>query len=181
MISAKGRAPKVGNVIDDPVHGETVRWLRLGSESSLTRLELTAQPRASGPPAHIHPKSHERFEVLSGAVRLKTGREERVVGAGETATVGPGTSHSWYNHTDRPAVVLVEMDPGFTFAAFIEDWFELARTGRLNSKGDASFLQSMALFHPHIDAIAAPGIPLPLQRALTGAFSRLVRTRDVSR
>lgn len=179
--STQRSAPKAGDVTIDPVHGDTVRWLEIGTDASVTRLELIAEPQASGPPSHIHPKSYERFEVRSGAVRLRSGREERVVEAGETASVSPGTTHTWHNHTDEPAVVIVEMDPGFTFAQFIDEWFEMARAGRLNSKGDLGFLQSMALFYPHIDAIAAPGIPIGLQRALTGGMSRLARLRWASR
>lgn len=177
MTSPQSRAPKAGDVINDPVHGETVRFLEVGTDSSPTRLELTAEPQASGPPAHIHPRSYERFEVRSGAILLKSGREERVVEAGETVTIPPRTSHTWHNHTDKPAVVLVEIDPGYGSAQFLDQWYDLARAGRLNSKGDLGLLQSAVLFYPHIDAIAAPGIPLGLQRVLVRGLSWLGRRR----
>jgi quercetin dioxygenase-like cupin family protein len=177
MTDPQRTVPKVGDIISNPVHGETVRFLQVGTDRSVTRFELTALPQASGPPAHIHPKSYERFEVRSGAVRLKTGREERVVEAGETVAVPPGASHTWHNHTKEPAVILVEMDPGYSTAQFLDQWYELARAGRLNSKGDLGFLQSMALFSPHIDAVAAPGIPLGLQRVLTRSLGSLGRRR----
>lgn len=177
MIGKPRRALEVGDVINDPVHGETVRFLQIGSDSVPTRIEFTAEPNASGPPAHVHPKSHERFEVLSGAVMLRSGRDEWVVEAGEEVSVPPGTSHTWHNHTDRPAVVTVEMDPGFTFAEFLDEWYELARQGRLNSKGDLGFLDSAALFYPHVDTMAAPGSPLGIQRAVMRGFSWLGRRR----
>jgi quercetin dioxygenase-like cupin family protein len=175
MTGTPRQAPRAGDVITNPIYGDTVRWLQIGSETSATRLELTVYPQASGPPAHKHPKSYERFEVVSGAVRLKSGREERVIEPGEKVTVPPGSTHTWHNHTDDPAVVVVEMDPGFSFAEFIDEWYELARAGRLNSKGDLSFLQSAVLFHPHVDAIAVPGIPLGLQRALMRGLSWFAR------
>lgn len=170
--------PRAGEVITDPVHGETVLWLQIGSDSTVTRAELTAQPQASGPPAHTHPRSHERFEVRSGAIRLKSGREERVAEAGETVTVTPGTAHSWYNHTDEPAVVIVEWDPGYCTAQFLDQWYELARAGQLNRKGDLSLLDAASLFDESVlDAVAAPGIPIGLQRVLFRGLGWLAKHR----
>jgi quercetin dioxygenase-like cupin family protein len=173
MTGPQSNGLTAGDLIVDPVHGETVRFLQIGSERSATRFELTAEPQASGPPAHVHPRSYERFEVLSGAILLRSGRDERVVNAGEAATVPPGTSHTWHNHTAAPAIVLVEIDPGYSSAQFLDQWFELARAGHLNSKGDLGLLQSAVLFSPHLDVIAAPGIPLGLQRVLLRMLSRL--------
>lgn len=173
------QAPKVGETVNDPVHGYAVRLLEIGSDTEPARLEFTAEPQASGPPAHIHPKSHESFEVLSGAVMLKSGRDERVVETGEEVSVPPGASHTWHNHTDQPAVVLVEMDPGLTFVQFLDEWYELARAGRLNSKGDLGLLHTAVVFYPHIEngLMAVPGIPLgmqpPLMRILSWLGQRL--------
>jgi quercetin dioxygenase-like cupin family protein len=177
MADTQRRVLKAGDIIHDPVHGETVRFLEIGGESSVTRLELTTEPQASGPPAHIHPNSYERFEVLSGAVLLKSGREERVVEAGETVTVGPRISHTWHNNTNEPAVVLVEIDPGYSAAQFLDQWYELAREGRLNAKGDIGLLRSAVLFYPHVDLMAVPGIPLGVQRVLMRSLNWLGRRR----
>jgi mannose-6-phosphate isomerase-like protein (cupin superfamily) len=177
MASTQRRVLNAGEIINDPVHGETVRFLEIGGESAVTRFELTAEPQASGPPAHIHPKSYERFEVVSGAVLLKSGREERIVEAGEAVTVEPRVSHTWHNHTKERAVVLVELDPGYGVAQFLDQWYELARAGRLNSKGDLGLLPSAALFSPHIDLMAVPGIPLGVQRVLIRSLGWLGRRR----
>lgn len=92
MTTASRPPPKVGETVEDPVHGYSVRFLQIGSDTSVAELESTAESQASGPPAHTHPKSYERFEVLSGAVMLKTGRDSRVVESGEKVTVPPGAS-----------------------------------------------------------------------------------------
>jgi hypothetical protein len=60
---------------------------------------------------------------------LRTGRDQGTVVAGEKVSVPPGASHTWYNHTDEPAVVRVEMDPGLTMARFLDEgtsWRERA-------------------------------------------------------
>lgn len=175
MTTANRPPPKVGQTVEDPVHGYSVRFLQIGSDTSQAQLEFTAEPHATGPPAHTHPKSYERFEVLSGAVMLKTGRDSRAVETGEKVSVAPGTSHTWHNHTNRLAVVRVEMDPGLTFAAFLDEWYELAREGRLNRKGDLGLLHTAVVFYPHIEngLMGLPGIPLGIQRPLMRTLSWL--------
>lgn len=175
MTTANRPPPRVGETVEDPVHGYSVRFLQIGSDTLAAELEFTAEPHASGPPAHTHPKSHERFEVLSGAVILKTGRNSRVVETGEKVTVPPGASHTWHNHADQPATVRVEMDPGLTFAAFLDEWYELARDGRLNSKGDLGLLHTAVVFYPHIEngLMGLPGIPLAIQLPLMRTLSWL--------
>jgi mannose-6-phosphate isomerase-like protein (cupin superfamily) len=176
-MSDQRRDLEPGDVITDPVHGETVRFLEIGTDHSATRMELRVEPQASGPPGHIHPRSHERFEVRSGAIWLTSHDEQRAVGAGERITIPPGTPHTWHNHTDQPAVVVVEMDPGFSVAQFLDDWYGLARAGRLNKKGDLGLLHSAVLVVPHTDVMAMPGIPLRVQRPLLRSLSWLGRHR----
>lgn len=178
MTSSDRPVPKAGDVITNPLYGDTVRWLQVGSDSSPTRAELTIYPQASGPPAHIHPKAHEQFEVRTGAIRLKLGRDDRVIEPGETVTVNPKTTHTWYNHTDQPAVVVVEMNPGYGFAQFIDQWYELARTGRLNADGDLGLVDTAMLFDSAVlDTLASPGIPIGLQKALFRGIGRLAKLR----
>ncbi len=173
-----GRWPQVGDVIQDPVHGETMRFLHVGDKKDQAlRVEMTIAPQASGPPAHIHPMSTETFEVWSGAIRLKAGRDDRVVSAGDTVTVQPGRSHGFYNHTDESAVVITEWQPGLGMAGFLDEWFELARSGKLNSKGMATPLQTAVLFDAYLDSIALPALPLGLQRNLFHGLARLGRRR----
>lgn len=177
MTDTQRQPPDVGTIVEDPVHGYTVRFDQIGSDTEAAELEFTAQPQASGPPAHVHPKSYERFEVLSGAVTLRSGRDRSVVETGEKVTVPPGVSHTWHNHTDQPAVVRVEMDPGLTMARFLDEWYGLARDGRLNSKGDLGLLHTAVLFYPHINngLMAVPGVPLRIQPTLIRTLNWLGR------
>lgn len=177
-VRREGRWPQEGEVIRNPVHGETMRFLHVGDDDDqVLRVEMTVEPQASGPPAHIHPTSTERFEVRSGAIRLNAGREDRVVSAGETVTVPPGTPHTFCNHTDETAVVIVEWQPGLGMAGFLDKWFQLARSGELNSKGMATPLQTAVLFDAYLDSIALPVLPLRLQRLLFRGLGRLGRRR----
>ena len=50
--------------------------------------------------AHVHPHLEEQFEVLSGSLTARVGDEEKVLSAGETLVVPPGTPHQPFNRGD---------------------------------------------------------------------------------
>ena len=169
--------PNIGDVIHNPVHGETMRFLETGHD---LQVELTVLPQASGPPAHIHPNAAESFHVTSGAILLKAGRERQVLTAGQSLTVSPGTAHTFWNHTNAPAVVITTWKPGLQIADFLDAWFSLARNGRLNDKGMSSPLQTAVLFDAYLDSIAIPKLPLAVQRGVFGLLGRIGRRRGLT-
>ena len=172
--SERRHLPAAGDVIHNPVHGETMRFLEVadyGDDTKL-RVEATVAPQASGPPPHVHPHSSETFEVLSGAMKLKAGREELVLAEGQSRTVGPNTAHKFWNHSDEQAVVLIEWDPGMEMALFLDRWFQLARDGHLNDKGMSTPLQTAVLFDAYLESIAIPVVPIAVQKRLFRTFAR---------
>ena len=56
-------------------------------------MEATYSGEAGMPPAHLHPKQDERFEVLEGTMRAVVDGEECVYSAGEAFEVPAGTPH----------------------------------------------------------------------------------------
>ena len=58
---------------------------------------------------HLHPALHERFQVLAGELETKIDGTHRTLRAGEDATVPAGVWHDWWNASDRPVDVLVEL------------------------------------------------------------------------
>jgi len=70
-------------------------------------------PGYDGPPAHYHEQSVELFQVEAGSLVVTLDDEERVVSAGETATVETDVVHSFRNETDGRALVVTEIrSPG---------------------------------------------------------------------
>ena len=68
-----------GDVIENPVTGETVRFLQTAAETDgeLVEIEVTIQPDGAVAAAHAHPYQSERFEVIEGTLELEveeTGR-----------------------------------------------------------------------------------------------------------
>jgi uncharacterized cupin superfamily protein len=58
--------------------------------------DLYAEPGGFVAAAHVHPRQEERFEVISGTLRLRFGKEERVLTAGDVAVIPAGLPHVWW-------------------------------------------------------------------------------------
>src|SRR5262249_49227935 len=78
----------------------------------LLAVEFVVAPDGRVPGAHVHPVQEERFEVVSGTMRFRRGRETVLAGPGDTLVVPPGTAHRFANAGQGPAVVRVEGRPG---------------------------------------------------------------------
>lgn len=76
--------------------GQTLRVV--SSTPEALELEATWDPAGKPPPRHYHPKQAERFEVLEGELTVEVGKEPpRVLKAGDTLDVPPGTPHRMWN------------------------------------------------------------------------------------
>ncbi len=99
-----------GAVFDLPTQGETFEILETPEETGDRYVaRATFAPHARGPSAHRHPGLEERFEVVSGKMELRVGRQRRELTAGQTAVVSPGVVHDLWNPTDEPAVMVGEI------------------------------------------------------------------------
>ncbi|MDZ7694294.1 MAG: cupin domain-containing protein [Balneolaceae bacterium] len=92
-----------GDVISSEVGGTTITVERQEGEHLHVTLEVA--PQAEGPPLHVHTGFEEVFNIESGRITLRVNGEEKVLEAGETFTVPPGTAHKPYNPFDEPTVI----------------------------------------------------------------------------
>ncbi len=81
-------------------------------------MEATYSGEAGMPPAHLHPKQDERFEVLEGTMRAVVDGEERVYSAGEAFEVPAGTPHQMA--AEGPTRTRWEVRPALRTAEFFE-------------------------------------------------------------
>jgi mannose-6-phosphate isomerase-like protein (cupin superfamily) len=88
-------------------------------------MEFTLPPGSVAPPAHVHPTTEERFEILEGELDLMVGGEWRTLGVGETAAVAPGVPHTFKNKCGKTVRVHDVHSPGFRFEDYIEHIFTL--------------------------------------------------------
>jgi quercetin dioxygenase-like cupin family protein len=162
-----------GDVIENPVTGERITFVRTSEQTAgaLAELDLQLSPQAFLAAEHIHRSQEEKFQVLEGHALLRSGGDETISGPGQTVTVPAGTPHSWAPHGGAGARVRITFTPGAGIENFFDEFFRLAREGRVNAKGMPSLPVSARLGLAHDMYLAGP--PVPLQRA---AFRVLATT-----
>jgi mannose-6-phosphate isomerase-like protein (cupin superfamily) len=103
--------------------GFRLELVRTGAETGgeLLEMEASYSGNAAMPPAHLHPRQTERFEVLEGAMRAVIGSEERRYERGERFEVPAGTPHQMA--ADGPTRLRWEVRPALRTAEFFERLF----------------------------------------------------------
>ena len=83
---------RAGDVLENPVTGERMIFRKTSAETGgeAVVIECIVRPKGVVAATHVHPSQDERFEVLSGEVGFRVGKEEVVASAGERMHVRPG-------------------------------------------------------------------------------------------
>jgi quercetin dioxygenase-like cupin family protein len=168
-----------GDVIENPVTGERITFVRTSAQTGggLAEMDLELRPGAFLAAEHIHLHQEERFEVLDGRIRLRFGGEESVRGRGEVAVVPAGSPHAWAPDGRGGARVRLTFTPGADIEEFFDEFFRCAREGRTNAKGMPSPLVTARLGLTHHMYLSGPAVPLQRVafRVLVGAAQLLHR------
>jgi hypothetical protein len=113
--------------------------------------------------------------VLDGLLGLRVGDHELIAGAGDVATVEPGTPHRFWNAGQHDARFLCEIRPALDFESLIETMFTLAADGKTNRKGMPNPLRLAVIARSHFDTVRLPFPPAALQRAALAVGAPLGR------
>lgn len=167
--------PQAGDVIVNPVTGETITFLRTSEDTGGARLEveLGLRPDAFLPAQHVHPSQEEAFTVLEGRVRFTSGPQTDVLGPGGSLVVPPGRAHSWGPDGDAGARVRIVFTPPGSTAHFFDTYFRLAREGKVNAKGIADPVRMAQMGRTYDVYLAAA--PVAVQRPVFAALDLLGR------
>lgn len=141
------RPAATGPIIENPLHGERVRFLKTVPETGgqFVQYESWLAPGGSVGVPHVHPVQESRFQVLSGHASFLVNGTPVELGPGETLTVGPRTPHYLWNAGDTEAYLIIEFRPGLLKQEYFETSFGLARDGRYNLNGVRNVLQQAVL------------------------------------
>ena len=167
-----------GDELRNPVTGQTITFLDRGPDA----LVVETTYRAGGPPAvvHLHPRQEERFEVLSGAVRVSVNGERRTLRQGELLVIPPGTPHSFGGDPDEDARVRWETRPALRTAEFFENTFGLAADGRVSPRtGVPGILQFAVMAQEYADEFRLAKPARPIQVALFSLLAPVGRMRGL--
>lgn len=170
-----------GDVIKNPVSGETLRFLDTAATTggALLRWEHTLRPGARVPTDHLHPVQEERFEVLDGGVLVRLGRERLRLGAGESLVVPPRTLHGLRNDGDVDARVLIEIRPSLRMEELFERICVLAEAGHVDRRGNPRPLHASLIADDCRDIAYLPHLPVALQKGGIAVLAALARTLGV--
>lgn len=155
----------------NPLSGERIVILSSSAEKLVWELQLA--PGGRVPSTHSHPEQQERFTMLDGRMRFRIAGRSTTVSAGGTATVPPGTVHSFVNPGPLPARVLVETSPALDMAALLETAAAIARDQRVAARPFPRMLDLVLFMHDFEREVTAPYLPTALVRLVVGAVARL--------
>lgn len=156
--------------------GESIKFFGEADNSAAqVENEVTLAPGAFGPPAHRHPIQTETFNVVSGKMVAKLGKEEKVINAGEALVVTPGQSHTFYNGSEtEPLVIRGVVEPALHFQWFLTEMAKSAiRAG--GSWKEMPLLEVAHILHQARDEYQLSGMPVILQRIIFGSLSGFAR------
>ena len=168
---------RAGEVIENPVSGERIRWLVTAADSygALLRWEHTLSPGAAVVRDHVHPRQQERFEVLAGQGRFRAGSETREAAAGDIVVVPPGIRHGFRNTGNDELRVLIEVRPSLRMENLFEAIFALARAGRATRTGQPRLFEAALIAQECSDVAYLPGPPVTVQKAGIAALAGVAR------
>jgi hypothetical protein len=132
--------------------------------------------------SHVHPTQEETFTGVSGTFVLEVGGDTRTIGPGDRVVIPPRTPHAFHDATEE-AHLLVEVRPALRLDDYFRAFLGLSRDRRISMpvKGLPHPLLLVAVvldrFAPEI---AAPGIPIGLQRPVWRLLAAVARLRGLS-
>jgi mannose-6-phosphate isomerase-like protein (cupin superfamily) len=139
--------------------GEKFHVIRSGVETGgeFAQSHFDLIPGGHAAREHIHPHQEESFHVLSGTLTVMVNGEEKVVSAGETVVVPPGTPHQPFNRSNVEMRSIGEIRPAGKLGLFF------GQMAGLDFK--PSFLQMMLFVQEYDVYPASP--PPAVVRALS--------------
>ena len=166
-----------GQIIENPVSGERIEFLRTAADTNGELLEIELELAADGqvPGAHVHPEQEERFHVLEGTMKFRLGLRTIVAHAGDTVTVPAGRVHKFTNGGDEPARARVQISPALDMEDLFTTTAELAWEGKVLSSGMPTPLHLALFVRRFRREVRAPFPPAPLVHALMAPLASLAR------
>ncbi len=166
--------------IANPAVGMRGTILRTGSETNgeLFEVEFLVEPGDWTGPDHIHLRQEERFEIMSGTLRLRVGDKEELLTPGSTHVLPQGTSHNLRNEGPGEARFLLQLRPALRMEAYLRDLWRAANEGSKRRWGAPSILELAVIQREYPNEffyLSRP--PVRVQKAFLGGLSVLGRAR----
>ena len=166
--------PPVGYQFGSKSEGFRQTILKIDNGLFWTKTELA--PHAAGP-EHVHTAFAERWAVSEGTLSLLVNGQKRIVRAGETLLVPPGTPRKPFNETSSLVVVrgplVSENAMPTAFSVFLTQAYGFFDESPSNARPPKALLP-LSRFSAKYDAWLA-GVPIFVQRAMFFAIRPAAR------
>jgi mannose-6-phosphate isomerase-like protein (cupin superfamily) len=156
-----------GQTVENPVTGERLTFQETARDTAgeYVRFEAVIAPGGTLAAPHLHPVQTERFELLSGSLTMKVGGRKLEAKPGDVVVVEPGTPHNFWNRTDEPVRMVVELRPALRVESLLESMYGLAADGKTNRWGMPNPFRLAVIANEHFDVVRVPLVPACAQRA----------------
>jgi quercetin dioxygenase-like cupin family protein len=171
-----GRTGERYEMPDGSVYEITVAAADTGGER--TEMVSTLPSGNIGPPPHVHPSQVNDFEVLEGTVEFLVDGRWQTFSAGETATIPPGTLHTFRNRSGATARLRDVHRPALNFEDYLAHIHRLMRARGITRRSDPRIVIYLSMLMSEY-----PETVRPLRRrdrALIGALTALGRVMRMS-
>lgn len=147
------------------------------TEGKLLEMEWELPAKGWAPRPHVHPRLTEEYEVIDGSLDVLVGTEWRTLRAGESASVPPGTVHT-FRVGAGPVRVRNLHRPALDFEPYVKRLCSAANARRLGQlTGIRALLYIAVLVSEFPLHSRAPGRLLNAAVPALAAFGRLVGFR----
>jgi mannose-6-phosphate isomerase-like protein (cupin superfamily) len=175
---------RAGDVVWNPLTGEKALLVESGEETGGARTVADFAVEAGGfvpGGEHLHDHCAEHFEVQAGRIAFEIAGDERVVAAGEHASVVPGTWHRWWNADQEEVRIRVRIEPALRFEEAILIIWGLCADRRTNAEGRPSPLLGALVATRYRNEIRYRQPPDVAQRLAFPPLAALARRRGLER
>ena len=139
------------------------------------------EPKAPGPPLHIHSGFDEMFEIKQGELSILVDGKTEILKPGEKYYVEKGAAHKPFNQTDSTIVAeMGEFAFPEKFAVYLSQVYGFFDESQDNMKPPKVIFQ-MAMFNQHLDSYLGDGPPVAMQKVqnfFIVPFARLLGYRS---
>jgi quercetin dioxygenase-like cupin family protein len=166
--------------IANPAIGMRGTILRTGGETDgeLFEVEFLVEPGAWTAPDHIHLRQEERFEVISGSLRLRVNGREELLAPGSTRVLAPRTAHNLRNHGPGQVRFRLQLRPAMRIEGYLRDSWRAANAGSKRRWGAPSLLEIAVIQREYPDEFFyLARLPVALQKFLFASLAVLGRAR----
>jgi len=145
--------------------------------------EFTLPPGSVAPPPHVHPDLTEEYEVRAGELEVMKDGSWATLGRGQSASIPPGTLHTFRNRSGETVRVRNVHRPPARFEDYIEHIYRLTRERGIKGARDPRvplYLSMLMLAYP--DTLAPGRARERIALKLLAGLGRALRLRtDISR